>query len=384
MFFEPVYSGPDDLSIAFNWDSSCKKYDFNDRQDFTIYLLLDDNDYCHVYDPDSIRIDIHVDLPPNTPPLISTDLGSDSVSMEILGHLLFNVFGKDEDNDKINLYALTYEFDLMESGFNIQDTSGTGEITQSFSWDLGCYTIDPGLKNEFQIDLVIEDEDKCKIRNADTLSLKFTALLPQNNSPYIDIGGSPDNNFEINAGDEIHLDITGVDIDNDSIKLFLIDDTGLLIETNASFEAVSGISKITTSFDWLTDCRFLGDNYSDRLFQYQLVIEDNKCLVPMSDTVELHILLKNREVNYTDIFIPNIFTPNNDRFNDYFTVPELPEDNCRNRFLSVAIYNRYGREVFYSNNRDFRWFGQNVKNGVYYYLIKFTETDYKGYLQVLY
>lgn len=69
--------------------------------------------------------------------------------------------------------------------------------------------------------------------------------------------------------------------------------------------------------------------------------------------------------------IPNIFTPNNDGDND--SLRPLPDY----RFIesvSVRIYNRWGQELFNSNDILFYWDGTNIRNGkdvnpgVYFYV----------------
>lgn len=61
--------------------------------------------------------------------------------------------------------------------------------------------------------------------------------------------------------------------------------------------------------------------------------------------------------------IPNVFTPNGDGVNDYFTIKGL--DQCNIRQLSV--HNRGGHIVFNSNNYENNWNGDNCPDGVYYY-----------------
>ena len=384
MTFNPIFPVPEQMDLNFNWDSSCQKYDFNDRQNFNVLLLLDDNDFCNIFNPDTIRLDINVDLPPNTSPEIFTDLGSDSVAIQILDSLFFNVFANDQDGDRINLLTFSDEFDLIENGFTPIQSSDFGSITERFGWILDCNTLDIRKGNEFSIDFIVEDDDKCKIRNSDTITIKFTALLPDNAAPTLEMVNISTGNVEVVPGDSIIIDLLGKDLDGDSIFVSILDQSNLLETTGAEFIPVSGSSQVSTSFTWKTDCSHLIPERDVTNYSYQFLIRDDKCLVPLGDTIDLTIVLKDLTVDYDDVFIPNVFTPNNDEFNDYFTVPNLPEDNCSSQFLSVAIYNRFGKEVFFSKQKEFRWYAQNVKNGVFFYHIKYTTKNYKGYLQVLY
>jgi gliding motility-associated-like protein len=80
----------------------------------------------------------------------------------------------------------------------------------------------------------------------------------------------------------------------------------------------------------------------------------------------------------------NVFTPNNDNYNDYYELDNLPPDNCFNQFLGINIFNRWGKLVFTDNNRDFRWDGQGMAAGVYYYVIKYTNKEFKGSVSIIY
>ena len=77
------------------------------------------------------------------------------------------------------------------------------------------------------------------------------------------------------------------------------------------------------------------------------------------------------------IAIPNAFTPNEDGRNDVFK----PIMNCPTLQYSLLIVNRYGQEIFSTENPSQAWNGifrqQEEEFGVYYYLIK-VKFDYPG------
>lgn len=72
------------------------------------------------------------------------------------------------------------------------------------------------------------------------------------------------------------------------------------------------------------------------------------------------------------IKVMNAFTPNNDGQNDRWLVTD--GNPCTNR-IYVAVYNRYGNEVFrddnYQNNWDGTYKGKPVADGTYYYTVSF-------------
>jgi gliding motility-associated-like protein len=73
------------------------------------------------------------------------------------------------------------------------------------------------------------------------------------------------------------------------------------------------------------------------------------------------------------VTIYNTFTPNADRYNDTWGVPEV-------RFYEgarISIYEKGGTRVFYTENPDIRWDGtyngKEMSVGSYYWVVEITE-----------
>jgi len=81
----------------------------------------------------------------------------------------------------------------------------------------------------------------------------------------------------------------------------------------------------------------------------------------------------------TDIFIPNIFTPNGDGYNDTFTIRNLPAAGAK-----LIISNRWGNQVFASNSytNDTAWDGGNESDGIYYYRLQADGQVFTGWVEV--
>ncbi|MFT2008647.1 PKD domain-containing protein [Pontibacter sp. 13R65] len=86
-----------------------------------------------------------------------------------------------------------------------------------------------------------------------------------------------------------------------------------------------------------------------------------------SATIEKEVVVK------PHLFIPNIFTPNNDGKNDFFQV----EYNGRGLF-KVQVFNRWGKQVYQADTKDFAWSGDGFATGLYFYLIKTETSTYRG------
>lgn len=80
-----------------------------------------------------------------------------------------------------------------------------------------------------------------------------------------------------------------------------------------------------------------------------------------------------------NLCVPNIITPNKDGRNDAFVVSSYNVGEW-----SVAIYNRWGKEV-YQTERYLNDWGPNAAPGVYYYMLRrgATNSTLKGWLEVV-
>ena len=80
------------------------------------------------------------------------------------------------------------------------------------------------------------------------------------------------------------------------------------------------------------------------------------------------------------LVIPNIITPNDDAYNDYWVLKGVEPTE-----YAVTIYSRWGRPVYASRAYDNRWRAADIAGGIYYYLVQHVRTgqQYKGWLEVV-
>ncbi|MDR2361669.1 MAG: gliding motility-associated C-terminal domain-containing protein [Prevotellaceae bacterium] len=88
-------------------------------------------------------------------------------------------------------------------------------------------------------------------------------------------------------------------------------------------------------------------------------------------------------VEPSPLFIPNIFTPNDDGVNDNFRITGL--HNYEGNDLQVL--NKRGKQVFSSVNYHNEWYGDNQPDDVYYYRLRLRDKDnvitmYEGYVHI--
>jgi gliding motility-associated-like protein len=72
-----------------------------------------------------------------------------------------------------------------------------------------------------------------------------------------------------------------------------------------------------------------------------------------------------------DCIIPEGISPNGDGYNDYFEIPCIGETPA-----SLQIWNRWGSEVYRSENYGNDWEGiykgEKLPDGTYYYVLRYT------------
>jgi gliding motility-associated-like protein len=134
----------------------------------------------------------------------------------------------------------------------------------------------------------------------------------------------------------------------------------------------------------------LGDGYDNKYFEIKsnILFWSSADRAPGKTTFSIVVRVTDRDGNTLDKFftinrtrpafdsltIYNTFTPNADRFNDTWGVPEV-------RFYEgarISVYERGGARVFYTENPDVRWDGtyegKEMPVGSYYWVIQIDET----------
>lgn len=73
-----------------------------------------------------------------------------------------------------------------------------------------------------------------------------------------------------------------------------------------------------------------------------------------------------------EVYIPNIFSPNDDGVNDEFSISFSDLTNVES--VTCSIFDRWGNQVFRSAEFSFKWDGtyksQPLQSGVYVYVIQ--------------
>jgi len=389
-----------------HWDAFCDIYDFTKRTSFTLKLLVDDMDQCKINPPDTATFHLNVLLPLDASPVVDTDLTPDPAEVVISGikktifdSWTFNVTGKDvADNDMVTVRMEGDGFNPSDYGMTFTKASAVGTVSSAFKWDLVCDKFHLDLRDTFNIAFIaVDSANKCRVRQLDSLVVKVKVLKPENAPPILSIlnlNGDVEftnNNAKVSPGQELNLQLNVSDIDTgpkDNLTLQMIDTGGDDIPEGWAWQDATGPSVLTSTLIWSPQCSIFTGDVFEHNFYFDFRYLDDRCLTAVVDTIRVNVIVKDRESTGFTMDPANVFTPNGDGINDFYSMERrdefgdlvniLPPDNCQGVFESVRIYNRWGRTVFTSSDRNFRWLGLNEAAGVYFFHVAFTNKEFKG------
>jgi gliding motility-associated-like protein len=133
------------------------------------------------------------------------------------------------------------------------------------------------------------------------------------------------------------------------------------------------------------------------LFEVEHVSKKTTSLAVCMDTILRTVEVDTSFINPESI--PNVFTPNNDGMNDFFTIKEIETNVKSIKSFQITILSRWGNKVYKFSGNPKEWEGWNGKingdgkyadEGVYFYVIEAVGWDgrrykggvYKGFLHL--
>jgi len=362
---------------------------------FQIGIIASD-DACALPLVDTLRVTVYIETPPDNLPVFSNPDEIIETVEEGDAVQSWPLQVSDADGEVIQYRLVPIGFDLEDFGMSFSGAltgQETSLLNKTLSWDPKCDIYDFTQKTNFELYFIVEDIDPCQNIHSDTTRFNLTIADFSQITPPV-INNSIVNNadtIEVDLkvyGDPLIFDVTGIDIDNTPILL-----RGYGIGFNAAAYGVEfpfdfATGSVATQFKWELLCDSIDLELRDA-FEFQLLVVDslNKCRFYKADT--LHLIVNLIPPDEESFVPPNVFSPNGDDKNAFFAMAEynedtgefitiLPEDNCYGEFITIRIYDRWGKQVYESFDRDFRWYADGMPVGVYYYYIKYSNRDYKG------
>jgi len=412
---------PSKLEGQLRWDASCDKFDFSEQRTFPIKIAVNDLDECDLNNPPEAEYILTViKLPEDHPPIIDTNLTPNpderlvtGIQRKVFQNFTFNITGKDElDNGFLSLKMLGSKTlgaktadELASHGIAFEKAEGKTSVQSQFNWKIACENFHLDSLNEVDLEfIVVDDANFCKFVHTDTVEVRVQILPPDNVKPQLIINNLNseltfrNSRIEMIRGNQIVLGLQGADADNspqDLIKLEMIKAEGNVTPSGFIFAPVEGKGSVSTTFSWNPDCSIFEKGVYENDYTFTFSLNDRRCFNTKADTVAIEINIKDIDGDDSRFSPINYFTPNDDGFNDYYAMEVknvdtgffeniLPLDNCASQFQAIRIYNRWGKEVFQSTDRNFKWFGKGEPAGVYFYLIEYSQKEYKGALSIRY
>jgi hypothetical protein len=387
------------------WDANCRIYDYTQRTDFKVKISIDDVDECEFEEPDVMLFNLHIDLPDNKKPVIGSNLSfiesQNGIERKLYKLINFGVFGTDADKDELTLSVIGEGFKIEDYDISFPSATANSLVSSKFAWTPTCDKVDLSKKDEFLFTFIVKEKPNyCGISEADSLQVKILLVPPDNNAPDLIVTSlNPEvpligNQLSMIMGQEVSLNLSSTDPDvnpQDQVNIELIDATGNVEPVGYQFTPAQGIGSAQTTFMWKPTCEIYQNKIYENDYTFRFRTTDNRCSASITDTVEVALKVKDIDGGYSEFIPPNFITPNGDACNDFFAmegieeggcgevnIPNLPKDNCIGQFTSIKVYNRWGKQVFQSTRRDFRWYPSNEAAGVYFYTIQYTNTEYKG------
>ncbi|GAB3575093.1 hypothetical protein GCM10027578_38720 [Spirosoma luteolum] len=371
---------PGDLQTRTSRDTLQTQFCFGrcvgaDGKPVTLMIRATD-DGCPQGLSDTLTIRLAIKPAPNDKPKATTNLTNNIGRVMVGTPLSFTAFGADPNNDNITIDAVGRGFALAQAGMSFSAASGVGKVARPFTWKPTCTD---ATRSEYLVDFIVTDT-RCSNGQRDTVTVRLSAVGLPSRPPSVQTSlAQPTVTITVSTDPQAtgsSFMVTGDDPDRDTLLLSGVGRGFDMKAMGMSFTNKSGRAALQAPFDWKPTCALLNGK-PEATFVVDFTADDRSCQPGHATTTTVTFVVKDQSGS-AEITVPNVFTPNNDGMNDFFTVKNLPEYGCFEQFKSVSISNRYGRIVYTSTDAHFAWAGTDMPAGTYYYLLETTKRTYKG------
>ncbi|MFT5914232.1 MAG: gliding motility-associated-like protein [Flammeovirgaceae bacterium] len=358
---------------------------------------------------DSVLGNSSFNIKPGSNPLVYFDtLRLSKDNFDDVYSFRVNAFDINGDNsgDAFRLEALGLvdgmTFGTVTANAVLGDSS---EVESFFNWNPDCPNISGLSKDDtsqlFIIDFVATDARDCFQVGETKIQVELLLIFEPDNNEEPLLAFENKSSFttfdllnevyceeEIIIGTSVNFNLNGSDPDVNENVVIRAEPVGFTFEeVGMFFNDTSAIlnpgETLVAPFTWNPDCNSLNPNQADRTFEINFIIEDeNTCELKEADTVKVKMTVKDVDAGSLAPFA-NAFSPNGDGVGDSYFIDNLPTDNCADSFVNISIVNRWGKEIFRSEKRDFKWEAEELPTGVYYYHVKYLNSDFKGTVHIV-
>lgn len=333
-------------------------------QVYRMNLIVADNG-CSVPKQDTLLVSFIIEPRPDHPPTITTE-AEPIINIQVGQEIRFSVTGVDPDNDQVKITARGQNFDLASQGISFPEVIGTGSVTGLFAWPINCRAM---ARDSWLIDFTVTSTVCGEIKE-ETLTVEVQPEH-QNTPPEFTMNpGTLD--YDLPLFTTMALELLGSDIDLNLLSITAAGEGFNMLLAGMEFYPTFGKGEAKASFKWKPECNALAREE----YRVNFTLTEQTCNPSPPQVLQVTFRMPLPVVS--DFKPANIFTPNGDQYNDYFTMPDLPEDNCDVSFQDISVFNRWGVKVYESRSRAFKWDGGSHSEGVYFYLLSFSNRRFKG------
>ena len=359
---------------------------FNSRGQVYLLDLIVADDGCSLPKRDTVRVALTAIPDPNSPPTISSTAAL-PLRARVGDLITFDVTSLDADNDPLTMTMTGRGFNPSDQGATFVQAASGSQLRGRFTWRVDCRAVSRPLY-EFEF---AASAGPCN--EPQTTSLRIPIQIDYSNAPPVLTSSLPAPSGPIDTPVRVRRSVggiyeatfTGTDTDMDPLVLSATGNGFELAAAGMSFRPQNGNGRATATFRWDANCS--GLQQPEGALEVTFQLQESTCRPEPRVRVVRFELINPDTVAFTP---PNIFTPNGDDKNQYFsfdqtrsTNPVLPPDFCDSRFAGIKIFSRWGNLVFRSTDRSFRWDGGQLAPGTYFYLIEFTDgRKYKGPIEL--
>lgn len=327
---------------------------------------------------DTLTIYIKREGGSNTPPQLTTSLSGDIVKVAVGTPVKFTVFGKDTDKDDLELSASGEDFTLQSQSMDFKAVSGNAAVQQNFTWTPPC---NARLGDTLVVNFLLEDM-RCSGNPLPVTKPIYFIVESSPNTPPAVLTNLPraDLLYTIGQSSTIAFDVLASDPDTNTITLSAVGKGFNLKDLGMLFSDKSGTKKLQSPYSWSPVCEIMKGE-KEKVFEIDFITTDKTCQ-SASDTTTVSITVIDED-SFTFPEIPNVITPNQDGKNDCLILDNLPYGNCENQFKQIVIYNRWGKQVYQTNQIGQNWCPSDITAGYYFYMIEYSNKSYKGGVTVI-
>jgi gliding motility-associated-like protein len=363
------------LSLPFCWDVVCE--DVRDEPYFIDFEVIATN--CEVQDTVNFTVPIEVIVPPDEPATFVQPF--DTIYWEYYSADTFCMpvtFVDPNFFDTLEVTATSEIFNLPGNPAVLDTLQGLIQLNGELCWVPRCADVreEPYLIN------FTGTSESCKTNESVEKTIVLYLNLPPETPPVFELP-LPGLSIDHSIGDDpIVFNVIASDID--PYDTLTLSGQGAVFTDATNLASLEGFlispESVFGEFSWVPDCPDV--EVEPYLVTFSLVSES--CQKRVTRTFDVPITVTTPTMGEIEP-IQNIFTPNGDGLNEFWTI-ENQDDPCLLQFRSV-VYDRWGKEVFVTNDPAFTWEGEyengsEASDGQYFHTIEYffkdTNRNYTG------